>query len=330
MKKAVFFPAAILPVLFVISGCSLFNIGKEPDIVRIERKLRETNKKIEKIHEDVQTILTMVTKHETRISKIEYAVGPDKIRKTVAKKKTKKKTDPVLYHKRKPDPRAEDLYSRAISNFNRRELAKASTLFNSFLDSYPDHYRSNYAQSWLKHIEKLDQKHGETRRTQPPPKQARPYSAARTKKSPSNAERLYNRALEAFDKKRFESAETLFDSFVRGNPGHYLADNALYWLGECKYSKNRFYDAVLTFKEIVDKYPKGNKVPDALLKIGFAYLALDDPENAAVYLQKAADEHPLTPAGIKAGEKLKTIKTRKQRQNPQADQDALQVYLRSP
>ena len=50
------------------------------------------------------------------------------------------------------------------------------------------------------------------------------------------------------------------------HPDHSLADNAMYWLGECHYSSGQYAKAVTVFKKLVKAYPKAEKVPDALLK----------------------------------------------------------------
>ena len=82
---------------------------------------------------------------------------------------------------------------------------------------------------------------------------------------------------------------------------------ALYWLGECSYSLEEFPKAIQTFKELVDRYPKRGKVPDALLKTAYAYLSLDDSDRAHHYLKLVVKRYPFTPAGEKAEQKLKAF-----------------------
>lgn len=326
MKKTSCHAAAVLAVFF-LSGCSIFNIGKEPDIVRLERKLNDTNKKIEKISEDVRKILAMVGKHETRIQYLETSAGGGgggQVAKIPERKEKKPKSQVYI----KDDRRAEKLYKTAIAFFNRKRYDRSASLFNSFLNSYPDHRRANYVVSWLKHIEKV-RPATTAEATKPVAKKTAPPTVYEGRKSASASDKLYNLGLDAFKGNRVGDAMALFQRFIRDNPNHYLADNAMYWIGECQYSQNRFYDAVSTFKEIVKKFPKGNKVPDALLKIGYAYLALDDPENARRYLEELVQKHPLSKAGVKAEEKLKSIKTRKEQTPPADEQDALQVWLRA-
>ena len=63
-------------------------------------------------------------------------------------------------------------------------------------------------------------------------------------------------------------AEASFQRFLQANPKSELADNAQYWIGECRYSRNDLKGALAAFREVVERFPKGNKVPDAMLKAG--------------------------------------------------------------
>ena len=124
-----------------------------------------------------------------------------------------------------------------------------------------------------------------------------------------SAEAAYNNALTVYKSKDYKKAATMFQSVAENYPGHDLADNALYWTGECFYSVKDYKGAIGAFKKVINNYPKGSKVPDSLLKIGYAYLALKDPVNAKSFLKKVVKQYPFTPAGTKAGEMLKKIKT---------------------
>ncbi|MBF0202446.1 MAG: tetratricopeptide repeat protein, partial [Desulfamplus sp.] len=86
-----------------------------------------------------------------------------------------------------------------------------------------------------------------------------------------------------------------------------LAVNALYWMGECRYSLQDYTGAVSVFKGLVEKYPRGIKVPDALLKIAYSHLSLDDTDRALHYLKNLVKQYPFSSAGEKAAERLKEI-----------------------
>lgn len=119
--------------------------------------------------------------------------------------------------------------------------------------------------------------------------------------------RLYNSARNLVLEENFHDAARLFKQFLTRYPDSELADNALYWLGECHYSLGNFQEAINTFKDVVTFYPRGGKVPDALLKTAYAYLSLDDADRAHHYLKLVVKGYPFTPAGEKAEQKLKAF-----------------------
>ncbi len=102
----------------------------------------------------------------------------------------------------------------------------------------------------------------------------------------------------------FAAAGQLFRRFARQFPDHSLADNSLYWLGECHYSLGEYSQAVAVFKELVAAYPTAEKVPDALLKTGYSYLSIDDINRAHHYLKLVLKKYPFSPAADKAQKKL--------------------------
>lgn len=99
----------------------------------------------------------------------------------------------------------------------------------------------------------------------------------------------------------------LFTTFTKQHPKHSLADNAMYWLGECHYSSGQYDKAIKVFKDLVNNYPKAEKVPDALLKTGYSYLSMDDINRAQYFMKKVLKKYPFSPAAEKAQEKLKNI-----------------------
>ena len=101
------------------------------------------------------------------------------------------------------------------------------------------------------------------------------------------------------------NAAQLFKTFTKKHSKHSLADNAMYWLGECHYSSGHYDKAIKVFKGLIDKYPKAEKVPDALLKTGYSYLSMDDINRAQYFMKKVLKKYPFSPAAEKAQEKLK-------------------------
>jgi len=85
--------------------------------------------------------------------------------------------------------------------------------------------------------------------------------------------RLYREALESLRAGNQQAALAGFRRFLEENPRHAYADNAQYWIGECFYDGRDYRAAEPEFRRVIERYPHGNKVPDAMLKLGFTLLA---------------------------------------------------------
>jgi len=120
----------------------------------------------------------------------------------------------------------------------------------------------------------------------------------------SDPAQLYKEARTLLLAKDLENASDLFATFAKKHPDHALADNAVYWVGECHYTSGHYQEAINVFKGLVKSYPKAEKVPDALLKTGYAYISLDDSNRASHYLKLVLKKHPFSPAAEKAQIKL--------------------------
>jgi tol-pal system protein YbgF len=110
----------------------------------------------------------------------------------------------------------------------------------------------------------------------------------------AEAVRLYRTAYDTLRAGNRTEAEQLFREFLRNFPSSDLADNSQYWLGECFYDRKEFAQAVREFRRVIERYPSGNKAPDALLKVGFSYLALgsvDAGKQTLLQLQRSYPRH---------------------------------------
>ncbi len=121
----------------------------------------------------------------------------------------------------------------------------------------------------------------------------------------SDPAQLYKEARTLLLAHDIDNAADLFSTFAKKHPDHALADNAMYWLGECHYTTGDYKTAVTVFKDLVKTYPKAEKVPDAMLKTGYAYLSMDDVNRASHFLTQVIKKYPFSPAAEKAQVKLK-------------------------
>ncbi len=115
---------------------------------------------------------------------------------------------------------------------------------------------------------------------------------------------VYRKAFAALRAGRHDEAARGFRDLLRDFPDSDLADNAQYWLGECYYDRKDFVQAVHEFRRVIERYPSGNKVPDALLKVGFSYLALGSTDAGRQTLIQLQRSYPRHEAAVLAGARL--------------------------
>jgi len=126
-----------------------------------------------------------------------------------------------------------------------------------------------------------------------------------------DAQSLYDMAMADMKAGNYQLAASEFGQFVESFPESELADNALYWQGECYYADRKYGEAATCFAEVEKRYPQGDKVPAALLKLGFARLALKDNKQGTKHLNDVIRRFPDTPEAAQARAKLKTIGRRR-------------------
>jgi len=122
-----------------------------------------------------------------------------------------------------------------------------------------------------------------------------------------NPVEVYNSATRDYGKGNFDLAIAGFRDFMQKNPNSDLADNAAYWIGESLYSQKKYSEAIEAFDVVVNRYAKSDKVPGALLKKAYAYLALGDKARAIVQLQYVVHEHSKSEEAALARQKLKQL-----------------------
>lgn len=105
-----------------------------------------------------------------------------------------------------------------------------------------------------------------------------------------NPDELYDTAFSLLRERRYDEAETSFQGFLDRYPGHALASNARYWLGESFYARNNFERAARVFAEAYQQNPKGSKGPDSLLKLGMSLAGMGKTDDACLtYAQLRKD-----------------------------------------
>ena len=102
----------------------------------------------------------------------------------------------------------------------------------------------------------------------------------------------YDFAFEFLKRQDYPKAEATLRDFLKKHPKDPLAGNAQYWLGETYYVRGDFQQAAVEFMAGYQKYPKTNKGPDNLLKLGMSLAKLNQNDGACTALGRLEKDYP--------------------------------------
>ncbi|HTM07364.1 MAG TPA: tol-pal system protein YbgF [Verrucomicrobiae bacterium] len=134
----------------------------------------------------------------------------------------------------------------------------------------------------------------------------------------ASAKRDYDDAMRLVERKDYRAAMPRLREFLKKYPDSNLAENAQYWLGECYYAVKEYDQAILEFDGVRRRFPKGDKVPTALLRQGFAFAELGDKLDARLILQELVERFPESEEAGKAKQRLKSLDSPSTRTAPPA------------
>jgi tol-pal system protein YbgF len=107
-----------------------------------------------------------------------------------------------------------------------------------------------------------------------------------------SAQDQYAYAFSLLRQANYDDAEKALKSFVDTHENHPLASNAQYWLGETHYVRAQYGEAAKIFYKAYQSDKKGNKAPDALLKLGMSLSGLKKKVQACAAFDKLAADFP--------------------------------------
>ena len=90
----------------------------------------------------------------------------------------------------------------------------------------------------------------------------------------------------------YSTAERAFREFVIDNPEHNLAGNAQYWYAETFRIRQLYTDAASAYLEGYQKYPKGEKAPINLLKLGISMVQIGEKDQGCKMINGVEKQYP--------------------------------------
>jgi tetratricopeptide (TPR) repeat protein len=101
-----------------------------------------------------------------------------------------------------------------------------------------------------------------------------------------------------FDSRRFRQAYEAFDNFLKRHPNHRLAEEAQFRIADAYFNLHEreflpYYPmAMQHYQKAIDKYPKSDQVPWALLMMGRAAMLGGEAYKAAGYFEVVIEDYP--------------------------------------
>jgi len=254
------------------------------DIQLLKQQILQLEKKIEKNREDIQTVNRQLA---------ELITSSKLLRSEVASSKDNQNKLPAQYQIILE--KIEGIYS-ILSKFSEEliEIKRAS------IPPSEQKEKSELEQPKNTAATKEDEQKEETH----------PQPSISPNLSPSE---VFNMARSDYLKGNFQLAIegfTIYKSEFSDSP---LVDDALYWIGECYFSQEKFKEAITQFNELILNFPNGNKNPAAYLKKGISLISLGKNEEAISALKLLISKYPLEEETKIAQEKIKELESKYER-----------------
>ena len=90
----------------------------------------------------------------------------------------------------------------------------------------------------------------------------------------------------------YSTAERAFREFVIDNPEHDLAGNAQYWYAETFRIRQLYTDAASAYLEGYQNYPKSDKAPINLLKLGVSLVQIGEKDQGCLMIAGVKKQYP--------------------------------------
>jgi len=85
----------------------------------------------------------------------------------------------------------------------------------------------------------------------------------------------YDQAMNLMSRAQYSEASAAFRAYADANPGDAdLAPQAIYWVGNISFIRQDYAPAARAFAEVIKKYPKSPRAPDAMLKLAQSFMSL--------------------------------------------------------
>jgi TolA-binding protein len=125
--------------------------------------------------------------------------------------------------------------------------------------------------------------------------------------SGQSPQEAFQAAMADYSKGNLELAEDGFALYREMDPTSPRADNALYMIGECRYGRKKYAEAIEAFDDLILNYPMSDKIAAAYLKKGYALADMKKKTEAIAALRLLLSKYPLEEEAKQAQQKIKEL-----------------------
>jgi tol-pal system protein YbgF len=119
----------------------------------------------------------------------------------------------------------------------------------------------------------------------PPPSGAPPSGAGDSAQ--------YDQAMNLMSRAQYSEAAAAFRAYADANPGDTeLTPQAIYWVANISFVRQDYAPAARTFAEVIKKYPKSLRAPDAMLKLAQSFMAMGQKSEGCTTLGLIKSKYP--------------------------------------
>jgi tol-pal system protein YbgF len=122
-----------------------------------------------------------------------------------------------------------------------------------------------------------------------------------------SAEVLYTNAVKDQTTGKYDLAMQEFNDYLKYFPNTQFASNAQYYIGDIYYRKQDYPNALQAFDAVLERFPDGNKTPDAHYMKGATLMMLGRNDSAAREFRDVYNSYPDTDVAAKAKAKLREL-----------------------
>jgi tol-pal system protein YbgF len=102
----------------------------------------------------------------------------------------------------------------------------------------------------------------------------------------------YDSAMELLSRAQYAEAQSAFRGFIAANPADELAGPAQYWVGDISFTQKDYAGAAKSFADLLKRYAKTPRAPDAMLKLGLSLMELGQKKEGCTTLGAIKSKYP--------------------------------------